>query len=335
MTYDYDPFGNVTAKTGTLQNSYLYAGYQFDDETGLYYLNARYYDPVNSRMLSADTYPGDIKDPLSLNLYTYCKNEPMMYSDPTGYISIPVDPRYCAAMAMQQQQYYYAYAAIMESQRAGLLSQEQTGTLAAKAVTEAAANGYDPTTVTQLTVNDKDGHILSNFTAAVDVAKNPSQMYGKDTSDISGNDEITGLMHKGTSGDYYNEYQKKFNDNLFSGAQVAMYGVYPDDEYYKAVSSGLIDPAKISLEKFINTMAPVWEYTANHRTWKDDIRDCGIILLALAGVVAGELIGIGVQYLVEQKIGLLAEELSQFSRAELKIIKEAKSILNSTDFAKI
>lgn len=78
MTYDYDPFGNVITKTGSLSNSYLYAGYQFDDETGLYYLNARYYDPVVARFESADTYTGQSNDPLSLNLYTYCENEPVL-----------------------------------------------------------------------------------------------------------------------------------------------------------------------------------------------------------------------------------------------------------------
>ncbi|MEL4106285.1 kelch repeat-containing protein [Oscillospiraceae bacterium WX1] len=90
MTYDYDAFGVVTTATGNIANSYLYAGYQFDDETGMYYLNARYYDPVTARFISADTYTGQASDPLSLNLYTYCNNEPMMFTDPTGHDSAPV-----------------------------------------------------------------------------------------------------------------------------------------------------------------------------------------------------------------------------------------------------
>lgn len=68
-----------------INNSYGYAGYQFDGETGLYYLNSRYYDSRIARFLSEDTYTGDPSDPLSLNLYTYCHNEPIMYDDPTGY----------------------------------------------------------------------------------------------------------------------------------------------------------------------------------------------------------------------------------------------------------
>ncbi|NLD46729.1 MAG: hypothetical protein GX660_05950 [Clostridiaceae bacterium] len=54
-------------------------------QTGLYYLNARMYDPTIARFLQEDTYWGNAADPLSLNLYTYCHNEPIMYVDPTGY----------------------------------------------------------------------------------------------------------------------------------------------------------------------------------------------------------------------------------------------------------
>jgi len=61
-----------------------YAGYFYDAETGLYYLNSRMYDPTTARFLQEDTYTGEIDDPLSLNLYTYCHNEPLMYWDPTG-----------------------------------------------------------------------------------------------------------------------------------------------------------------------------------------------------------------------------------------------------------
>ncbi|MHB1395126.1 MAG: RHS repeat-associated core domain-containing protein, partial [Clostridia bacterium] len=62
-----------------------YAGYQYDEETEIYYLNARYYDPKIARFLTEDTYRGEANDPLSLNLYTYSHNEPVMYGDPTGH----------------------------------------------------------------------------------------------------------------------------------------------------------------------------------------------------------------------------------------------------------
>ena len=88
MTYDYDAFGVVTEATGTITNSYMFCGYMYDEETGMYYLNSRYYDPVAARFMSADTYLGQQTDPLSLNLYTYCHNEPLMNYDPTGHWTI-------------------------------------------------------------------------------------------------------------------------------------------------------------------------------------------------------------------------------------------------------
>ena len=87
-TYYYDSFGNVLEQTGNVDNSILYAGYQYDEETGLYYINARMYDPVTARFLQADTYLGSLNDPLSLNLYTYCLNNPHKYTDPSGHIAI-------------------------------------------------------------------------------------------------------------------------------------------------------------------------------------------------------------------------------------------------------
>ncbi len=84
-TYNYDAFGNITSQTGSVDNSITYAGYQYDEETKLYYLNARYYDSKIARFLTEDTYTGNPSDPLSLNLYTYCHNEPIMYIDPTGH----------------------------------------------------------------------------------------------------------------------------------------------------------------------------------------------------------------------------------------------------------
>ena len=86
-TYDYDAFGNMISETGSADNYIKYAGYQKDDENGLYYLNARYYDSVIARFITEDTYTGQKNDPLSLNLYTYCANNPIMYTDPSGHKS--------------------------------------------------------------------------------------------------------------------------------------------------------------------------------------------------------------------------------------------------------
>jgi RHS repeat-associated protein len=85
VSYDYDAFGNIIGQTGTADNPIRYAGYQYDEESGLYYLNARYYDSVTARFITEDTYAGQRNDPLSLNLYTYCANNPIIYTDPSGH----------------------------------------------------------------------------------------------------------------------------------------------------------------------------------------------------------------------------------------------------------
>ena len=89
-TYYYDAFGNIIESTGDVSNNITYAGYQYDKETGFYYLNARMYDPKIARFLQEDTYRGDAGDPLSLNLYTYCLNNPLVYWDPTGNVAANV-----------------------------------------------------------------------------------------------------------------------------------------------------------------------------------------------------------------------------------------------------
>jgi hypothetical protein len=55
----------------------------------MYYLRARYYDPELMRFISEDTNKGDVKDPLSLNLYTYCKGNPITLVDIDGNSPIP------------------------------------------------------------------------------------------------------------------------------------------------------------------------------------------------------------------------------------------------------
>ncbi|MEA4848852.1 MAG: RHS repeat-associated core domain-containing protein [Clostridiaceae bacterium] len=97
--YEYDPYGNELTETPKFGagynwqasqvtyygNPFRYCGEYYDLETNTYYLRARYYDPTTGRFLSEDTYTGQVTDPLSLNLYTYCGNNPVKYIDPTGH----------------------------------------------------------------------------------------------------------------------------------------------------------------------------------------------------------------------------------------------------------
>ncbi|GGG86368.1 RHS repeat domain-containing protein [Paenibacillus radicis (ex Gao et al. 2016)] len=83
-TYNYDIWGNILSQTENMSNPFKYTGEVYDEESKLYYLRARHYDPSIGRFINEDTYEGEINNPLSLNLYTYVHNNPLIYSDPSG-----------------------------------------------------------------------------------------------------------------------------------------------------------------------------------------------------------------------------------------------------------
>lgn len=83
-TYDYDAFGIEKSPSSTDTNPFRYCGEYFDKETKTIYLRARYYNPQTGRFISQDSYTGKQTDPLSLNLYTYCGNNPVIFIDPSG-----------------------------------------------------------------------------------------------------------------------------------------------------------------------------------------------------------------------------------------------------------
>ena len=93
----YDAWGEVLVSSdasgfGLSQiNPLRYRGYYYDQETGLYYLQTRYYDPKVRRFLNADDASVLTKDPEQLtekNLYAYCDDNPVMYRDDTGMFDI-------------------------------------------------------------------------------------------------------------------------------------------------------------------------------------------------------------------------------------------------------
>lgn len=84
-TYKYDAFGVEKDIVDSDKNAFRYCGEYYDAESGTIYLRARYYDPSIGRFISRDSFAGKNEDPLSLNLYTYCANNPIVNVDPTGH----------------------------------------------------------------------------------------------------------------------------------------------------------------------------------------------------------------------------------------------------------
>ena len=84
---DYLPYGSDRVRVtnpDAPETDYRFTGKEMDDETGLIYYGARYYDPLLARFVSRDPWEGDLKDPQSLNKYSYVQNNPIRFIDPTG-----------------------------------------------------------------------------------------------------------------------------------------------------------------------------------------------------------------------------------------------------------
>ena len=79
--YEYDAWGNLIACEERVENRFQFNGQQLDPISQQYYLRARYYNPVIGRFTQEDTYDED-----GLNLYAYCRNNPVCYVDPSGNI---------------------------------------------------------------------------------------------------------------------------------------------------------------------------------------------------------------------------------------------------------
>jgi RHS repeat-associated protein len=88
-TYTYDSWGNIVSSTGDSSVSRLnplrYRGYVYDNDTKLYYLQSRYYDPAIGRFVNPDVYfDTDTGTLLSTNMYSYCENNPIISRDLDG-----------------------------------------------------------------------------------------------------------------------------------------------------------------------------------------------------------------------------------------------------------
>ena len=96
LSYIYDAWGNQTVTWHNSYGSNIYAtynpfryrGYYYDTETGLYYLQSRYYNPQWGRFLNADGYVNANGDLIGFNMYAYCSNSPVMYVDYSGKFTV-------------------------------------------------------------------------------------------------------------------------------------------------------------------------------------------------------------------------------------------------------
>lgn len=91
VSYSYDAWGSASVQyhngggsTNAVYNPFRYRGYYYDAETGLYYLQSRYYNPEIGRFINADSLVSTGQGILGYSMFAYCGNNPVNMSDPSG-----------------------------------------------------------------------------------------------------------------------------------------------------------------------------------------------------------------------------------------------------------
>ena len=90
VEYHYDSWGKLLSTSGSLastlgkNNPFRYRGYVYDEETGFYYLQSRYYNPEVGRFISSDVLLSTGQGVLGHNAYAYCGNNPIVREDTQG-----------------------------------------------------------------------------------------------------------------------------------------------------------------------------------------------------------------------------------------------------------
>jgi RHS repeat-associated protein len=87
----YDAWGNERDRIGSSANNFTFTGHELDEETGLIYAKARFYDAEVGRFLSQDSFLGEANEPPSLHRYFYAHASPLNFVDPTGNQSEETD----------------------------------------------------------------------------------------------------------------------------------------------------------------------------------------------------------------------------------------------------
>jgi RHS repeat-associated protein len=179
----YYPFGATQSDTGSLSVNHKYTSQEYDAETGLYYYNARYYNPILGRFISPDTIVPNPANPQDLNRYSYVGNNPLNYTDPSGHslkrwvervidkVLDKIDNPYVAFAIQTVGQFYAGPAAYLLGTYELTRSEKGKAILAAEIVIVTAVATYGCVECSTATVGALDGALSGEIAGGISAAK--------------------------------------------------------------------------------------------------------------------------------------------------------------------
>ena len=153
-------------------NPLTYRGYVYDHETGLYYLQSRYYDPEIGRFFNADAFASTGQGLLGNNMFAYCGNNPVNCGDPTGHAYQGIYSQ------INYNEHDHTYGGLRSVNPVGFIMQLNSprGTIAL-GITGSASGGVSGSASLGITA-DRDGNVGGIFTSGAVMTTNITPSYG-------------------------------------------------------------------------------------------------------------------------------------------------------------
>lgn len=196
VSYEYSDYGETTINDNIdFYNEVCYTGGIYDKNTELYYLNARYYDPDDAVFMTQDTYRGEVNDPSSHNLYAYCANNPVTYTDPSGHFPV------AAVVGVA----WGAYDGYKYAKKKKLTGWKKAGAIAGGAVLGVVnpfKKAVKPSRIKKIFVREKDSIIRLSINGEVIETTDEHPFFVKDTGWIPAGELRAGDPVKLRSDDY-------------------------------------------------------------------------------------------------------------------------------------
>ena len=259
VEYKYDAWGKPIARSylttayealGRL-NPFRYRGYVYDEETGLYYLRSRYYNPKWGRFINSDCTSGIVGRLMSHSAYVYCSNSPVDQADQEGQIGSIITGILNAIAEAATRAVINAVCALKHASKFGKFS--ITSVTRDNTITKKKADSHNSAVSKAVsTISFIFGAILGSYAGSSKVLAKAQKVM--DTA-IGGflSDQITGpiqdvfieayTVRPGTYTSIKCQYERNFKVLFFPGVEVHSYElrIYPDycEVWYSYLYNGL------------------------------------------------------------------------------------------------